>query len=246
MAKFVWSSVRLLTAGADLTTVNNKIEVKAEVEAQDSTAFTADGNLWKEVLAGLRSAEISAEGQWEAGDLSKVDDASFGGFGAATPWTIAPDGAAVSSLAYLTSTLRTSYELGGTIGDVAPWKADGNGTSPLVRGVIGHPPGTARTASGTGTAIQLGAVSSSQALYAALHVHSISGTSTPTITARIESDDSAGFASATTVGTFTAATALGGEWMRVAGPITDTHFRVAWTISGSSPSFLFTVSLGIA
>lgn len=245
MAKQVWKAVRLFCAGADLTTVNNQVEVQAEVEVQDATAFSTDGNLWTEILPGLRMTEISAEGQWEAGDLGKVDNVAFGDLGSATPWTIAADGASVSNVAYLTSTLRTSYELGGAVGDVAPWKSDGKGTSPLVRGVIAHPPGTARTATGTGTSIQLGAVSASQALYVALHVHSVSGT-TPSLTVRVESDNATGFPSAVTAGTFTAATAIGGQWLRIPGPITDDWFRAAWTVSGTTPSFLFTVSFGIA
>jgi hypothetical protein len=245
VGKFVLQNVRLFCAGADLTTVNNQLEIKAETDVKESTAFVPSGDAWTEVLAGLRSVEASGEGQWEAGDLSKVDDISFSDLGSGTPWTACPAGASVSSLAYLFNSLRTSYELGGTVGDVAPWKADGKGNSPLVRGQIAHPPGTARTSSGTGTSIQLGAVSASQALYVGLHVHSVSGT-TPSLTVRVESDNATGFPSAVTVGTFTAATAIGGQWMRVAGPITDDWFRAAWTISGTTPSFLFTVSMGVA
>ena len=245
MGRFVLQNVRLFAAGADLTTVNNKLEVKAEAETQDTTAFVPTGEVWSEVLAGLRSVEASAEGQWEAGDPGKVDNVSFGDLGAVTPWTACPAGAAVGSLAYLFNSTRTSYELGGSIGDVAPWKADGKGNSPLVRGTIAHPPGTARTASGAGTSIQLGAVPADKALYVGLHVHSMAGT-TPSITARVESDDATGFPSATTAGTFAAATAVGGQWLRIPGPITDTWYRAAWTIAGTTPSILFTVSLGIA
>lgn len=246
MAKLVWKAVRLFTAGADLTTVNNQIEAKAEVEAQDATAFTTDGNLWTEVLAGLRSTEISAEGQWEAGDLGKVDNVSFGDLGSATPWTIAPDGASVTNPAYFTSTLRTSYELGGAVGDVAPWKAAGKGTVPLVRGQIAHPPGTARTASGFGPAAEVGAVGSGQRFYAALHVLSVSGTSTPTVTVTIESSEDDQFNSPIDRVTFTGATAISGQFASVAGPITDTWWQPKWTITGTSPSFLFVVSMGIA
>jgi hypothetical protein len=245
MAKFTLQNVRLFVAGADLTTVNNKLELTAEVEAQDSTAFVPTGDAWSEVLPGLRTFEASGEGQWEAGDPGKVDNVSFSDLGAATPWTACPATAAVSSLAWLGSTQRTSYELGAPVGDVAPWKADGKGTSPLVRGVIAHPPGTARTTTGVGSSVQLGAVSATQALYVGLHVHSVTGT-TPSITARIESDNATGFPSAVTVGTFVAANAIGGQWLRIPGPITDDWFRAAWTISGTGPSFLFTVSFGIA
>jgi hypothetical protein len=245
MAKFTWQNVRLLTGSADLTTVNNKVEVKAEAERQDATAFSTSGVVWKETLTGIRSAEVSAEGQWEAGDLSMVDDVSFADLGSVTPWTICPDGAAVSSLAYFTGTLRGTYELGGAVGDVAPWTAEGDGTYPLVRGVIAHPPGTARTATGTGTALEMTAVAAGQSLYAGLHVLSVSGT-TPSLTVRVESDVDTGFASAVTVGTFTAATALTSQFLEIPGAITDDCFRVAWTISGTTPSFLFAVSLGIA
>lgn len=245
MAKFTWANVRLFTGSADLTTVNNKVAVKAEAERQDATAFTASGVVWKETLTGLRSTEISAEGQWEASDLGKVDNVSWADLGSVTPWTICPAGAAVSDLAYLTGLLRGEYQLGGSVGDVAPWMASGEGTYPLIRGVVGHPPGTARTVTGTGTSIQLGAVASGQALYAGLHVLSVSGT-TPSLTARIESDNATGFPSAVTAGTFTAATALTSQFLRIPGPITDDWFRVAWTISGTTPSFLFLVSLGIA
>lgn len=245
MAKFTWANVRLFTGSADLTTVNNKVDVKAEAERQDATAFTPSGVVWKETLTGLRMTEISAEGQWEAGDLGKVDNVSWADLGSVTPWTICPVGASVSDLAYLTGLLRGEYQLGGGLGEVAPWTAGGDGTYPLIRGVVGHPPGTARTATGTGTSIQLGAVASGQALYAGLHVLSVSGT-TPSLTARIESDNATGFPSAVTAGTFTAATALTSQFLRIPGPITDDWFRVAWTISGTTPSFLFLVSLGIA
>lgn len=245
MSKFTWQNVRLFTGTADLTTVNNKVELKAEVEDQDATAFAPTGDVWREVLSGIRSVEVNAEGQWEALDNSKVDNVSFGDLATVTPWTICPAGAAVPNLAYLTGTLRTSYSLGGQVGDVAPWSAEGKGNNPLVRGVIAHPPGTARTATGTGTAVQLGAVSASQALYVALHVQSVAGT-TPSLTVRVESDNASGFPSATTVGTFTAATTLTSQLLRIAGPITDDWFRVAWTISGTGPSFLFTASAGIA
>ena len=129
---------------------------------------------------------------------------------------------------------------------MATWTGTAKSSWPLVRGTIAHPPGTARTASGTGTGLQLGAVPAGRRLYAALHVLSVAGT-TPSITVTVESDDANTFASATTRLTFDAATAAGGQVLRTTGDaITDTWFRVTWTISGTSPSFLFVVALGIA
>jgi hypothetical protein len=245
MGKFVWANVRLFAGTADLTGVTNKLEVKAEREAKESTAFAASGDVWKEVLAGIASTQISGEGQWEAGDSGKVDDESMTDLASVIPVTVGPVGAADGDLAYLTGALRTSFQVGGAVGDVAPWSGDLVGNWPLVRGKIAHPPGTARSSTGTGTAYQLGAVSSTQQLYAALHVLSLSGTS-PSITVKVQSDNASNFPSAADQLTFTAATARSGQLLRVAGPITDDWFRVSYTISGTGPSILFAVSFGVA
>lgn len=243
MSKFVLLNARLFAVGADLTGASNKIELTAEVEDKETTNYYSAG--YKEVIGGLGSAEVAAEGQWEAADATKVDDASWSQLGGVGPWTACPDSAAVGDLAYITQCLRSSYSLGGAVGDVAPWSGKGGSAWPLVRGQMAHPAGTARTSTGTGTGVQLGAVAAGKRLYAALHVLSVSGT-TPSITARIESDSDDTWASPTTQLTFTAATAGGGEALRTTGgAITDTWFRVAWTISGTSPSFLFATSFGI-
>ncbi|MFF1685931.1 hypothetical protein [Streptomyces sp. NPDC058254] len=244
MTKFVLTDVRLFTGGADLTGNSNKVEISSEVEDKETTNYASQG--WKEVLGGLASAEIAGEGQWEAGDPGKVDDASWVQLGGAGPWSVGPAGAAVGSLAYFTNALRCDYKLGDAVGEVAPWASTGKSSWPLVRGQFAHPPGTARTVTGTGTSLNLGAVPAGKRLYAALHVLSVAGTATPTITARVESDDSAGFASPSTVLTFAAATAPGGQVLRTSGSaITDSFFRIAWTITGTGPSFMFASTVGI-
>ncbi|MFD4745048.1 hypothetical protein ACFWOS_06265 [Streptomyces rubiginosohelvolus] len=243
MGKFTLLDARLFAPGADLSGASNKIELTSEIEDKDTTNYRSGG--WKEVIGGLGSAEISAEGQWEAGDPSMVDDASWSTLGGIGPYTVCPTDSVVGALAYLVSGLRTDYKVGDAVGEVAPWAGTVKSSSPLVRGQIAHPPGTARTATGTGTVLNLGAVPAGKRLYAALHVLSAAGT-TPSITARIESDDSAGFGTPITRAAFTAATVPGGQIARTDGlAITDTHYRVAWTISGTTPSFMFAVSLGI-
>jgi hypothetical protein len=240
---FVLLDCRLFAPGADLSGASNKIELSAEIEDKDTTNYRSAG--WKEVIGGLGSAEIKGEGQWEAGDPGLVDDSSWAALGGRGPYTVCPTDSVVGALAYLTYGMRCDYTLGAGVGDVAPWQGGIKSSWPLVRGQIGHPPGTARTATGTGTAVQLGVITAGQRLYAALHVLSVAGT-TPSITARIESDDNAGFTSPTTVLTFTAATAPGGQILRGDGTAaTDTYYRVAWVITGAAPSFMFTASLGI-
>ncbi len=244
MAKFVLKNVRLFAGGADLTTVNSKVQFTAEAESKDTTAFAATGDVWHQVLSGIKSASISGQGQWEAGDASLVDDMAWSTQGAVVPISVCPATAADGSLAWLSQFNRTQYQLLGQVGEVAPWSLTGQGAWPLVRGAVLHGP-TARTSSGTGTSVQLGAVSSSQRLYVALHVFSVSGT-TPSLTVAIQSDNATGFPSAATVTTLTAATAIGSQITRVSGPITDDWFRISYTISGTTPSFLFCVTAGVS
>jgi hypothetical protein len=243
MSKFVLTDCRIYTGGADLSTRSNKASLTAEYEEKDTTAFAGGG--YTECLGGLASTKFMGEGQWEAGNAGMVDDVSWSGLGGLGPLTVCPDGADVGDLAWLTYAMRGSYTLGESVGEVAPWSANLAGSWPLARGAIAHPPGTARTATGDGTAVELGAVTSGQYLYAGLHVLSASGT-TPTIDVVIESDVDALFnGSETSRVTFTQATDRGGQIQRVAGAITDTFWRATWTISGTTPSFLFVVSLGI-
>lgn len=244
MPKTILTNVRAFASAVDLTSVSNKIELSAEVEGKDTTNYASDG--WKEQIGGLASAEISAEGQWEADDPSKVDDGAWATLGGVGPWSIsANNAAAVGALAYFTSALRADYKLGEAVGEVAPWTSTAKSAWPLVRGQFAHPPGTPRTATGTGTGLNLGALITGKRMYAALHVLSVAGT-TPSITARVESAPDNTFAAPTTRLTFTAATAAGGQILRTNGTaVTDTWWRIAWTISGTTPSFLFLASLGV-
>lgn len=244
MAKFTLTDVRLFAGGVDLSGASNKVEVSTEVEDKDTTNYRSSG--WKEVLGGLASAEISAEGQWEAGDPGKVDDASWSQLGGLGPWSAALHHAAVGDIGYFTNALRADYKLGDAVGEVAPWSGTVKSSWPLVRGQFVHPLGTARTASGSGTAVQIGAVPAGKRLYAVLHVISVAGT-TPSMTVTVESDDTSGFTTPTTRLTFNAATAASGQILRTDGTaITDTWWRVSWSISGTTPSFLFCAALGVA
>ncbi len=250
MAKSVLINSRIFAGGVDLTSVSNTVSVDAAAEKKDATMFGADG--WKEVIGGLKSGTIKAGGAWEAGDSSKVDDATWAGLGANAPWSVYPAAgetlaasAGVGSLCYFTDGLRASYKLGDKVGELAPWSGDVESSWPVVRGISLHPPGTARTVTGTGTGVVHVAVPAGQSLYAALHVLSATGT-TPSITVKVQSDLDNTWTSPIDQITFTAATARTGEIKRVAGAITDTWYRVSYTISGTSPSFLFVVSLGVA
>ncbi|GAB1642530.1 hypothetical protein [Krasilnikovia sp. MM14-A1259] len=251
----VLKNVRLFTGGVDLTGRSNKISLEPEYEEKDITTFgsvdTSTGDLWKELMAGLGSGKLTASGFNEAGDSSKVDDSRWAALGGLDAWTVGPTDGNVGSIAYLVGALQGNYQFGGSPGDVAPWSASMATSLPVARGGILHPPGTARTATGTGTIVDLSTVGmssipSGKGLYASLHVLSVSGTSTPSLTVAVQTAASVGFGSPTTQITFPAYTAIGGERRVLAGPITDGYARVSYTISGTTPSFLFVCAVGIA
>ena len=244
MAKLVLNSCRIFAGGTDLTGVSNRTTFTGEVEPKETTNFGSGG--WKEFIGGLASAAVDGGGQWEAGTAANVDDQAWADMGSVIPYSVFPVDANEGSVGYFMSTLRDNYTFFGALGDVAAWTATGKSSWPAARGLSLEAPGTARTVTGSGTAVQLGAVPAGQRLYAALHVLSVAGTGSPTLTVRVQSD-TVGFPSPTTQIAFTAATAIGGQIARTAvGAITDDYVRADWTISGSSPSFLFVVTCGIA
>lgn len=249
MGKAILTNVRIFAGACDLTSASNRVEIAAQVEPKDTTNFgsvDANGVLWKDNIAALFSAAITAGGQWEALDTSKVDDDAWANFGGIGPWSFSgPSGLITEgSLAYLANAVRTSYSLFGAVGDVAPWQASATSTSGYARGAFMLNPATARTATGAGGIVQLNAVPTGDSMWAGLHVLSVSGT-TPSFTATLQSATTGGFGSPTTRATFTAATARYTEFQRVAGPVTDQFWRISYTISGTTPSFLVAATAGI-
>jgi len=246
MSKQVFLDCRVFVSGADLSGWQNQVEVGEEWEKKKVTDFRSGGA--DELIAGLGGVDISGKGDWEAGNLGLVDDSFWANRRVIEPWTIGPTGVsdtAEGNLMYLTQALRTKMKLGDAVGEVAPWEAEAKGSWPLVRGQSAHPSGTARTATGNGVVLDMGAgPAAGQSVYANLHVIGVQAGGA-TITVAVQSATVIGFGSPTTRGTFTVANAISGQAMKISNPGTDRYWRVIWTIAGSTPSFLFLASLGI-
>lgn len=237
----VLTDALVLVNGANLSGQSNKVEVAAEIGDEDVTNFASGG--WKEVIGGLGSHTWDLAGQWAAGDAAKPDDRLWADLGAKAAWTACVP-SAEGSVAYLGSVLSGSHKVGGEVGSVAPYEAHGVGSGRVVRGTLLAGPGTARTTSGNTTGVQLGALSASQLMTAALHVCSVAGGS-PTVVAKLQSAATQGGSYSDRI-VFTSANAVSSQLGTVAGAVTDTWWRVAWTLGGSSPSFLIAVAAGIS
>lgn len=232
MGSFAANNITTWFSGYDMTGDLNNTSLALSYDALDATAFqpgtvTAPARVR---VAGLEDAQLDEAGWWQAGS-GQVDPTAFTALGGASQVvSVSPNGLEENA-AYFFRAREFSYELFGQLGEVAPFRltaqsARGTGLAsvPAVRGIVLKTKADVSATGATGTASELGAVGASQYLYAGLHVFS-AGT---TITVQVQSDDAAGFSSATTRGTIGPITTAGGTWMtRVAGPfVGETHWRM--------------------
>ncbi len=244
MAISYWQDMSILVGGLELATHGKNVTLATEVAPLDSTAINTTG--WMSFIGGLKSSKVDMSLMQDV-TAGSVDSTVFDLLGDAdTPHsicTLSADG----STAYLFRGIPLSYTpQEAQVGELATAKLAGqSSTGGVVRGTLIHPGSASRTSSDVGTGRQLGAVAAGKSLYAALHVLSVAGTDTPTVTVKVQSDDNSGFTSATDRITFTGATAVGAQWSSVAGAITDDYWRISYTISGTNPVFAFAVTAGI-
>lgn len=231
MATFAANNITTWLAGFDVTGYLNQTQLGIELDALDSTAF-GPAVVGRSRVAGLESVASSVNGLADFAD-DAIDEQAFAALGgSAQPLTQSVDGLE-GSVAYFFQARHFSYQVFGQVGELTPFSlaaqnAKGNGSASVgaIRGRVLKAKANVSATGATGTAYQLGAASSTQYLYAALHVFS-AGT---TITAVLESDSDNTFGSATTQATFGPITTVGGTWAtRVAGPITDTWYRLRVT-----------------
>lgn len=241
MAKQVLSDCKVYLGGYDLTGAMNAVAFDQSVDLQDSTVF---GDAARRRLAGLLDTDVGIDGFFDPTIEKTVRDQ----MGLTdVPLTVSPGAGADGDLAYAFKAAAAGITVGAAVGQMFGFKVSAHGTGvPMVRGLLMG--AGAKAATGNGTGRQLGAVAAGKKIYAALHVLAISGTDTPTLTVKLQSDDNSGFTSATdrhTFADFTDVTDVGAEWAAVAGAITDDYWRFVWTISGTDPSFTIAAFAGI-
>lgn len=220
----------------NLTGLSSEVQIGREAEALDRTTFASAGN--REYGAGLRSATFDLRGFLDFADdgSNEIGEAAFG---ATNTVSVAVDDAH-GSVALLAQLLGTKFPRVWKVGEDPLWSMAMQGSTPA--GVVAGRlivPKTTVTAGGSGTGYQVGAVASGQKIYAAVHVLACTGTLGMTLV----SDDNSGFTSATTRHTFTSATGATSEWASVAGAITDTYWRVNYSLPSGSATFAVTVGI---
>lgn len=238
---FYWKDMSVLEGGLELAGHGKAATVATSVAALDTTAISTTG--WVTMIGGLKSGtiDISLMADGDHGfDLHAFDNLGVGSIPKSI--TQSTDG----SVAYLMQGITLNYApVQGSVGELAMAQITGESSGVLVRGALIHPSNVSRTSSSTGTGRELGAVAAGKRMYAALHVIAASGTN-PTLDVIVQSDDNSGFTSPSTRITFTQQTGIGYGWGSVAGAVTDTHWRISYTIGGTdTPTFAFAVTAGV-
>lgn len=242
MAKSVLQNQIVLVDDYDITGDTNAVAIDYGAEVKDCTVL---GNDTRVNLGGLKTVQVQVAGFYDA---ATQDEEVFANIGTSNKPISFGESDTVGSVSYFFNAVSGEYQVGETVGEVLPFSLGAGAQGNLVRGVLAHNArSTAETSTDVGTAIQLGAVSSTQKLYAVLHVLESNGSGDQTLDVLVESDDNAGFTSGITRLTFTQATTTGtSEMLELDGPLTDDYFRVSFTIAGSgSPSFKFVVFFGV-
>jgi hypothetical protein len=229
----------LYVAGHDFTTDSNEGQLNLEATVLDKTTFGSDR--WTENAYGLKKVAFSFSGFWQSDVSDAVDPEAFGDLAIerAHTWMLKE---VETEPAYLFNAAKANYQLGGEVGPLAPFTlvSEASDKFGAIRGQLAKARGAANAVGAIGSVVNLGAVAADQFLYATFHVF----TAGTTITVQVQSDDAAGMASPTTRGTIGPLTTRGGTFMaRVAGPITDTHYR--FNISAVTGAFVAAGAIGI-
>lgn len=243
MSELVLQDQKCWFDGYDLTGLMNAIALNYGADAVEKTVFGDDTHVF---LPGLKTVDVQCEGYVDA---SAVDGVLYSNVATANKvLSFAASDSAAGAVAYTLLSMLGSYSQQATVGEIFTFSLSASATqngdnSGLIRGTL-MIPGTALTETGASTARELGAVSATQRLYAALHVISASDSDTLDVTITSDATDDFTGDEDTEI-TFSQVSAVGAQFASAAGAITNTWYRVDYTIAGTDPEFEVVVILGI-
>lgn len=227
----------------DFTGQAEQLQVMGTAQQRPKTTFASGG--WTEVQNTLKEWNLDIGAFWSCDSALDVDAQSFDGLGVANRVITTGMTETEGQPVVMMRGMQPSYTwLEGTVGDLAKAKVNAVGSDGgygVVRGQLALDYSTVTATGAAGTALNLGAVSASQSLYATLHIFGTPGT---TITGIIQSDSDNTWASPTTRITFGPHTTAGGYWATpVAGAITDTWWRL--NISAITGTFVIACAIAV-
>lgn len=246
MAQYVITDADIWAGSYEFSCYTASVKTDVTVAEVDFTTMCSGG--WSTVKGGLKTwtAEIEGFNDLDESGGSSIDSRNWSQLGSNDPWGMTHTTAADAGVCYFGNGLLSSvYPQGPEVGAAGKLSAKWAGSSAFVRGQVAV--NGAKTTTGTGTILDFGTTpTTSMKVYAAVWVTAISGTSSPTITVKVQSDDNSGMSSATDRITFSAVTAIGAQWATpISFPSGERYWRMSWTVSGSSPSLTTVGMIGI-
>ncbi len=236
----------------NLTAQITSMNLGASVEAVENTTFNPTANKSARTHElGLHDSDISIEGLYKVGSTGDSDDVFAVSKGLnGNVFSVSAETALEGERVQFTRLMHGEYTpISGGVGDLHKFSVAGQSEGvPLVDGIIMRGDVTNIGPAGTinGTSFQLGAVTASQSLYAAIHLIQLNGSSPSIDVLKIQSDDNAGMTTPIDRLTFTVPkTTVGSELIFVSGAIADDWYRVTFDKSGTSLSIILVVTLGI-
>ena len=227
----VLEDCRVFVGGIDLSGQANQVGMGAAVTFNDVTSFGSAN--WAENRPGTRTSRLDVTTYLDESLTTTALDVGTTGL----ICTVCDDDAEFSD-GYSLSGVSMSLGREMPIGEVLRQPVGLVGSGKMWHGELLLPRAT-RAAGGTGSIRQLGAVLSTQRVYASLHIFSATG---GTVTATVQSAALVGFGSPTSRVSFSAASS-GAQTLSTAGAITDQFWRISWTQTASSASFAVFVGI---
>ena len=230
---------RLYIKGFDASGYAKELGQDGTIDKAETTNLLSLG---KEYIPGLQDITNMLDGYFDGNAIT--DTASFSYVidsltGIITEYLYLPQGDTLGGFGYGVQGLLTKHTIKTNTTDAGSVSLELQGNVGMERSVIAHVKG-AETATADGAMANDNTVLSSNGGVGYLHVFAVSGTSSPTLTAKIQhSVDNVAY---TDLVTFAAATAANtSQRVQVAGTV-NRYIRAQWTITGTTPSFTFSAS----
>ncbi len=248
MAFVFGTGTRVWMDGRQAACIINEITQEAELDEAEVTTLCST---LKDYIPGLAEVTIELEGYFDTNTVAPATtmEALFHSKISTSevfPVTFAPDGGGdTGDGVYLMNGFLQEYSIENTVDEAAAVEATMRCSSSLARGLMIERGTIARTATGNaGTVVNTdvldNAVLTTNGGIAVLQVFNVTGT-TPSATIVLQhSVDNITY---TDLATFSAKTAVDGEYVTVAaGTTVNRYLRARWTISGTTPSFNFNLA----
>lgn len=221
MATQIIQGAKVYFDGLYISTDINALAIKMMADTPECTTLA---DTWKKRKPGLMDFDLSMEGYVDCAD-GGIDDKLYAQFGVVDVPVLAgiTDGSAGSPCYFFTA-LEAGYTPGGKIGDMFAFSAEAKcAASAAVRGKIIH--NAARTSSGNGAGVNVGAQPANTRIQAQLQVYSLTASGgSPSLAVTVQAASDNTFADAVTVATFTAAAATAAEHV-----VADNYDLPMWT-----------------